>query len=58
MRILLFAAGVSLIVPGWITDLTGMTIVLGLLYIRAPDQLKRFTIGLFKRRAPDAVAGS
>jgi UPF0716 family protein affecting phage T7 exclusion len=50
--------GVSLIFPGWITDLTGMIIVLGLLYIRVPDQLKRFTIGLFKRSSSGALAGS
>jgi TRAP transporter 4TM/12TM fusion protein len=58
LRILLFVGGVSLIFPGWITDLTGMIIVLGLLYIRVPDQLKRFTIGLFKRSSSGALAGS
>ena len=55
LRCLLFVGGGCLIYPGWITDLAGMMIIIVLLYIRVPDKLKRFTIGLFKRRPPDAL---
>ena len=58
LRLLLFLGGGCLIYPGWISDIAGMIIVFGLLYIRVPDQLKRFTIGLFKRRSPEALEGS
>jgi TRAP transporter 4TM/12TM fusion protein len=58
LRLLLFLGGGCLIYPGWITDLAGMIIVIGLLYIRVPDQLRRLTIGLLKRSSADALAGS
>jgi len=56
LRVLLFVGGGCLIIPGWITDLAGMIIVIAMLYIRVPDQLERFTIGLFKRRSPKTLA--
>jgi len=58
MRALLFLGGGCLIYPGWITDLAGMFIVVAILSIRVPDQLKRYTTGLFKHRTPDVLAGN
>ena len=58
MRALLFVGGACLIYPGWITDLAGMFLVLGIFFIRVPDQMKRYTIGLFQRRSPGVTAQS
>jgi TRAP transporter 4TM/12TM fusion protein len=57
LRGLLFLGGGCLIYPGWVTDLAGMVILITLLYVRIPDQLKRFTTGLIKRRSTAALAG-
>jgi TRAP-type uncharacterized transport system fused permease subunit len=50
-RLLLFFGGGCLIYPGLFTDIAGMIIVLVLLWIRVPDLLRRYTIGLFAARA-------
>ncbi|MBW1999474.1 MAG: TRAP transporter permease [Deltaproteobacteria bacterium] len=55
MRLLLFLGGTCLIYPGWITDLGGMFIVVTMLFLRIPDQLKRLTSKVFKRGSPDAL---
>jgi TRAP-type uncharacterized transport system fused permease subunit len=49
LRFALFIGGGCLIYPGWATDLVGVVLVLVILSIRAPNLLKRFTIGLFHR---------
>jgi TRAP transporter 4TM/12TM fusion protein len=48
LRLALFIGGGCLIYPGWVTDLLGVVLVIALLAFRAPDLLKRFTIGLFQ----------
>jgi TRAP-type uncharacterized transport system fused permease subunit len=57
LRGLLFLGGGCLIYPGWVTDLAGMVIFVTLLYMRAPDLLKRCTTGLFKRSSTATLAG-
>ncbi len=48
LRLALFIGGGCLIYPGWATDLIGVVLVISILAIRAPDLLRRFTIGLFQ----------
>ncbi len=48
LRLALFIGGGCLIYPGWATDLLGVVLVISILAIRAPDLLRRFTIGLFQ----------
>ena len=45
-RLLLFAGAGCLIYPGLLSDIIGLVVVLIVLWIRVPDLLKRFTIGL------------
>jgi TRAP-type uncharacterized transport system fused permease subunit len=50
-RLLLFASAGCLIYPGLYTDIAGMILVLVLLWIKVPNLLKRYTIGLFSAKA-------
>jgi len=56
-RIALFIGGGCLIYPGYLTDILGVVVVITLIAIKAPDTLKRFTIGLFRRQRTEGVAG-
>ena len=55
-RILLFVAALALIKPGWMSDLVGLAILVGLLFLQKPtflmDLIKRF-----KSPAPEMKSG-
>jgi len=55
-RICMLAAAMLLIKPGWITDVMGAAIYLIFFALKYPHHVRRFTIGLFEKRAKTDAA--
>jgi TRAP-type uncharacterized transport system fused permease subunit len=50
LRLVLLIIGIMLIDPGWKTDLIGLPVLALIFAMRVPDTMRRFTIGLFRKK--------